>query len=132
MKFFNEFKTFIARGNVLDMAVGVIIANAFKAIVDSLVNDIVMPFVSILTNKVNIADIAWVISDTLTIPYGKFLQNILNFLITAFAIFCAIKVINAFKDKLEKKQEAEEKAEEASPSKEEVLLTEIRDLLKNK
>lgn len=132
MKFLNEFKTFIARGNVIDMAVGVVIANSFKAIVDSLVKDIVTPLISILTNKVNIADLAWKISDELIIPYGSFLQNILNFLITAFAIFCAIKLMNTFKDRLEKKQEAEEEVAEEAPSKEEALLTEIRDLLKNK
>ena len=130
MKFFDEFKTFIARGNVMDMAVGVVIANSFKAIVDSLVADIVMPFVGMLTNRVNIAGLSWKISDKLAITYGNFLQTILNFIITAFAIFCAVKLINTFKERMVKKQEEIEEEAKEEPSKEEILLTEIRDLLK--
>lgn len=130
MKIFDEFKTFIARGNVMDMAVGVVIANSFKAIVDSLVADVVMPFVGILTNKVNIAGLSWKISDKLSVTYGNFLQTILNFIITAFAIFCAVKLINTFKERMMKKQEEAEEEVKEEPSKEEILLTEIRDLLK--
>ncbi len=137
MKLLDEFKTFVMRGNVVDMAVGVVVGGAFKSIIDSLVQDIIMPCISILTGKVDISKLSLTIIEAneaagekgLTIPYGNFLQQILNFLIIAFSIFCAIKLINTIHDKLIKKQE--EVIEEAGPSQEE-LLTEIRDLLKEK
>ena len=131
MKFFNEFKEFIARGNVVDMAVGVVVGAAFKGIVDSLVASIVTPLLGLLTGKVDIANLAIVVSDDLTIAYGAFLQSIINFLIIAFSVFCMVKFINGIKKRFEKPAEVEV-VEEEEPSKEEVLLTEIRDLLAKK
>lgn len=124
--FIAEFKKFIARGNVLDMAVGVIVGGAFKAIADSLVNDIIMPIISLATGNISFSEMTWVVGDNLTvIPYGNFLAAVLNFLITALAIFCLVRVINRFY----KKKEAASAAPPA-PSSETALLTEIRDLLK--
>lgn len=128
MAFLGEFKKFIMRGNVVDMAVGVVVGGAFKSIIDSLVQDLIMPVLSTLTGKINIADLSVKVTDGLTIPYGNFLQQVLNFLIIAFALFCTIKVMNTLKDKMLKKEAEEEPP--APPSKEEMLLTEIRDLLK--
>ncbi len=138
-KFFNEFKEFVMRGNVVDMAVGVVVGGAFKGIIDSLVADIIMPCISVLTGKVDIAKLSVTVIEPneaagekgLIIPYGNFLQQIINFLIIAFSIFCVVKFINAMHDKFVKKEEIAEAAEEASeePSQEE-LLTQIRDLLK--
>ena len=137
MKIIDEFKEFIAKGNVIDMAVGVVIGGAFRAIVDSLVNDIIMPCISILTGKVNIADLAAVIiapaqdgTGGLVIPYGSFIQQIINFFIIAFAVFMMVKTINAAKRRFEKK--AEEVPEEVAAPTTDELLTEIRDLLKEK
>lgn len=131
MSFWGEFKEFISKGNVVDMAVGVVVGGAFKSIVDSLVADIIMPAISILTGKVNITELAFKVNDNLSITYGVFLQNILNFLIIAFTIFCVIKGMNTVREKFEKKKE-EETATETVPeiTAEEKLLTEIRDLLK--
>lgn len=131
MSFWGEFKEFISKGNVVDMAVGVVVGGAFKSIVDSLVADIIMPAVSTLTGQVNIADLAITVGE-INVKYGSFLQNVINFLIIAFTIFCVVKGMNAVREKFEKK--TEEALEEVAPelSKEEALLTEIRDLLKNK
>lgn len=124
--FIAEFKAFISRGNVVDMAVGVIVGGAFKAIADSLVADIIMPLVSLATGKVSFEEMVWVVGAGQTVvPYGNFLTAVLNFLITAFAIFLLVKAINRFR----KKEEAAPPAPPA-PGKEEALLTEIRDLLK--
>ena len=143
--FMGEFKAFIARGNVLDMAVGVIIGGAFGKISTSLVNDVIMPLISVLTGGVDFsnwkivlkaavagADGAIDASTEIAIRYGAFLATILDFLIIAFAVFLMLKAINGFHDKL-KKAEEEAPAEEPAPpepSNEEKLLTEIRDLLK--
>ncbi len=138
--FVAEFKEFIARGNVLDMAVGVIIGGAFGKISASLVNDIIMPLISMLTGGVNFS--AWKIvlkeavldaagteiTPAVTVNYGAFLATILDFLIIAFAIFCLIKAVNSLHRKKEEAP-AEEPAP-PEPSAEEKLLTEIRDLLK--
>ena len=133
MKFFSEFKTFISRGNVLDMAVGVVIGTAFTKIVNSLVTSIITPAISILTGKVNFAELAYVVNENLSIPYGQFIQAIIDFLLIAFSVFCMVKVMNKLKDKFSKTEEAPEPApEEPKLSDEAVLLTEIRDLLKNK
>lgn len=137
MKFFSEFKTFIMRGNVVDMAVGVVIGTAFKSIVDSLVKDLIMPCLSALTSKVDISKLSATIIEAneqtgekgLIIPYGNFLQQILNFLVIAFSVFCAIKAVNALNNKLRRKKEEEKEEETPVPTQEE-LLTEIRDLLK--
>lgn len=123
--FFNEFKTFIARGNVMDMAVGVIIGGAFKSIADSLSADILMPLLGILVNRVSFADLTFTVGGAV-ITYGNFIQAILNFVIMAFAVFCLVRAINMF----HKKEEAPKKDPE--PSAEEKLLTEIRDLLKER
>ena len=131
MKFIDEFKQFISRGNVMDMAVGVVIGGAFTSIVNSLVANIITPVISVMLGKINIADLAVHITDELTIPYGAFLQSIIDFLLISLAVFCMVKTVNNIKAKFEKKKE-EEKKEDPTPSNEELLLTEIRDLLKNK
>ena len=122
--FFAEFKTFIARGNVMDMAVGVIIGGAFSNISTSLINDIIMPILGIFTSSVSFADLAVEVGPAV-ITYGNFIQAVLNFLIMAFVVFCLIKSLNAF----HRKKEA---APPPGPSAEEKLLTEIRDLLKER
>ncbi|WP_295750417.1 large-conductance mechanosensitive channel protein MscL [uncultured Oscillibacter sp.] len=124
--FLLEFKTFIARGNVMDLAVGVIIGGAFSSITTSLVNDIVMPLLGILTGSISFADLSVSIGSA-TVMYGNFIQAILNFLIMAFVVFCMVKALNRF----HKKKEAAPPPPPA-PSAEEQLLTEIRDLLKNR
>ena len=143
--FMGEFKTFIARGNVMDMAVGVIIGGAFGKISTSLVNDVIMPLISVLTGGVDFSN--WKIvpkaavagadgvidpATEVAIKYGSFLATILDFLIIAFAVFLMIKTINGFHDKMKKQEEAVPAEESAppEPSNEEKLLTEIRDLLK--
>ena len=119
----NEFKKFAFKGNVLDLAVGVIIGAAFGKIVSSLVTDIMMPIIALIfPSKPDFSNLAWQ-----GIKYGNFIQITIDFLITAFAIFIFVKAINTEKDKISK-EEAEEKAPEVD-SKEE-LLKEIRDLLK--
>ena len=143
--FLGEFKTFIARGNVMDMAVGVIIGGAFGKISTSLVNDVIMPLISVLTGGIDFsnwkivlkaavagADGAIDASTEIAIRYGAFLATILDFLIIAFAVFLMIKTINGFHDKMKKQEEAIPAEESAppEPSNEEKLLTEIRDLLK--
>ena len=122
--FMAEFRKFIARGNVMDLAVGVIIGGAFKSIVDSLVNDIIMPFVGIFVGEDTFSALAVSIGSA-TIHVGNFIQAVFNFLIMAFIIFCMVKAVNRFH---RKKEEAS--AAPVKPSAEEVLLTEIRDLLK--
>ncbi len=125
--FFAEFKTFIARGNVMDMAVGVIIGGAFSNITNSLINDIVMPVLGIFTSSVSFADLQMSIGPAV-ITYGNFIQAVLNFLIMAFVVFCLVKTMNSF----HKKKEAAPPPPQPGPSAEEKLLTEIRDLLKNR
>ena len=134
-KFFSEFKEFAMRGNVVDMAVGVIIGAAFGKIVTSLVNDIIMPVIGVITGGVNFSDYKWVIQKGVTqgteiitpevaVTWGAFVQTIIDFIIIAFCIFVAIKFINKLKRAPEPKPEAP-----AGPTQEE-LLTEIRDLLR--
>lgn len=125
--FFAEFRKFILRGNVMDLAVGVIIGGAFKTIVDSLCNDILMPFIGIFAGKDTFSSIVFHVGGA-SLKFGSFIQSIVNFLIMALVIFCLVRGMNRLRDRLPQKQ-----AEEAAPpvpSKEEVLLTEIRDLLK--
>jgi large conductance mechanosensitive channel len=133
MKIVKEFKEFAMRGNVIDLAVGVIIGGAFGKIVTSLVNDILMPFLSIITGGVNFADLKIILvqaqGDKLAVAlkYGQFLQNIIDFLIIAFAIFVIIKMMNATKKKVEAVQSAK------LPDLQIELLEDIRNLLrKNK
>ena len=127
-KFFEEFKAFAMRGNVIDMAVGVVIGGAFGKITNSVVNDIIMPLISMLTGGIDFSAWKWVLKEA--VMEGKeVIAVILDFIIIAFAVFCMVKAINKMHDKLSKPAEPEsEKAPE--PTKEEVLLTEIRDLLK--
>lgn len=138
-KFLNEFKEFAMRGNVVDMAVGVIIGAAFGKIVTSLVNDIIMPAIGMLTGGVNFSDYKWVIQKGVTegteivtpevaITWGAFVQTVFDFVIIAFCIFVAIKFINNLKRKPEPEPEPAPEAPKA-PTQEE-LLTEIRDLLR--
>ena len=122
--FLAEFKTFIARGNVMDMAVGVIIGGAFSNITNSLINDIVMPVLGIFTSSVSFAELSVNIGPAV-VAYGNFIQAVLNFLIMAFVVFCLVKALNRF----HKKKEAAPPPP-PGPSPEEKLLTEIRDLLR--
>ena len=125
MSLLTEFRDFAVKGNVVDLAVGVIIGAAFGKIVSSLVADIIMPLVGILIGGISYEDLVLTVGDA-EITYGKFLQNVLDFIIVAFVIFWMVKVINHFR----RKQEAEPKA--APPPRQEQLLEEIRDLLKRK
>jgi len=139
MSIVKEFKEFAMKGNVVDMAVGIIIGAAFGKIVASVVNDIIMPPIGVLIGGVNFSDLSLTIKDAavnaagvataaVTLNYGKFIQTTIDFLIVAFAIFIMVKAMNSLK----KKEEAAPVAPSAppEPSKEEQLLTEIRDLLK--
>lgn len=121
----NEFKSFISRGNVVDMAVGVIIGGAFGKIVTSLVNDILMPLIGTILGGLNFSNLSIKINDA-TIAYGSFIQSIVDFLIIAFCIFLMIKIFEKFKHKEEQPTVPTKKSDEV------LLLEEIRDLLKNK
>ena len=144
-KFLEEFKTFAMRGNVIDMAVGVVIGGAFGKITTSIVNDIIMPLISMLTGGINFSEWKWVLKEAvmaadgvtvetaeIVVNFGNTLAIILDFIIIAFAVFCMVKALN----KLHRKKE--EPAPEPAPEPEppapttEELLSEIRDLLKNK
>lgn len=144
-KFFSEFKEFAMRGNVVDMAVGVIIGGAFGKIVTSLVNDIIMPGIGVLTGGANFSEFQFVIQKAVVdgatqevikpevaITWGAFVQTIVDFLIIAFCIFVAIKVMNSLSRKKKAEDAAEAAAEPEAPAAptQEELLTEIRDLLK--
>lgn len=131
MKIFEEFKKFIARGNVIDMAVGVVMGSAFTKIVNSLVTNIITPAISILTGKINIAELSYVVNEEISITYGQFLQAIIDFFLIAFSVFCVVKIMNTLKDKFSKtEEEPEPEPVEPKPTEEVLLLTEIRDLLK--
>ncbi|MBO5733448.1 MAG: large-conductance mechanosensitive channel protein MscL [Clostridia bacterium] len=130
-----EFKDFAFKGNVIDMAVGVVIGSAFGKIVTSLVNDIITPLIGLITGGTDLKNLKYVFTPATeevaesALNYGMFLQNIIDFLIIAFSIFMFVKMINIAKKKFEKKEEIVEEAK--GPSAED-LLTEIRDLLKEK
>lgn len=132
--FFGEFREFISKGNVMDMAVGVIIGAAFKAIVDSLVDDILMPFIGIFVKTNSFKDLSVKVGSA-TITYGAFLSAVINFIILALILFIMVRTMNKIRENAEKlaKKNEEEKAEEEEEklSKEEELLTEIRDMMKN-
>ena len=142
-KFMEEFKAFAMRGNVIDMAVGVVIGGAFGKITTSLVNDIIMPLISMLTAGISFDNWKWVLKEAVldaegaevaaevAVNFGSLIAVILDFIIVAFAIFCVVKALNKARELTEKKKE-EEPAAPPEPSAEEKLLTEIRDLLKNK
>ena len=158
MGFIADFKKFAVKGNVMDMAVGVVVGSAFSGIVNSFVNDVIMPLVGILTGGVNFSDQKatlkaavmdgeTVVKEAVTLNYGAFIQAIVNFFIIALSVFIVVRILNKAKDKLEEKKKAEEAAAAAAAAEEaakkaaeeaaahpsaEALLTEIRDLLKNK
>ncbi|MDA8422046.1 MAG: large-conductance mechanosensitive channel protein MscL [Nitrospiraceae bacterium] len=133
MGMMKEFKAFAMRGNVADMAVGIVIGAAFGKIVSSLVADVIMPPIGMLLGKINFADLAVTLKEAsggaaaVTLNYGKFIQSLVDFVIIAFAIFIVIKGMNSLK-----KQESETPPQAQAPSREELLLTEIRDALKQK
>jgi large conductance mechanosensitive channel len=124
MSVIQEFKAFAMKGSVVDLAIGVIIGGAFGAIVASLVGDVLMPLIGILTGGVDFSGLHAMVGSA-NVTYGKFIQAAINFLIIAFALFMVIKGLNATKKK-------EEKPAAAPPPKQEVLLAEIRDLLKGR
>lgn len=132
-KFLNEFKEFISKGNVVDLAVGVIIGGAFSKIVSSLVDNILMPIIGVILGGVDFSGLS-INFQGASIKYGLFIQNVVDFLIVAFCIFTVIKILNSFDKKVKSKLEKEEKKKQEEVkqeiSKEEQLLTEIRDLLK--
>ena len=147
--FMADFKKFITKGNVVDMAVGVIIGGAFSKIVSSLVNDVIMPLIGMLIGDINFTELKCILKPevldaegnvttaAVTVNYGQFIQYVVDFLLVALCIFVALRVITNLSQKLKREEEAEAAAAPApapapEPSKEEVLLTEIRDLLKNK
>ena len=141
-KFFNEFKTFAMRGNVMDMAIGVIIATAFGKITTSLVNDVLMPLISWLVGARDMSalnllvrpevlnDAGEVVQESITIGFGTLLGTVIDFILVALIVFAIVKAANMARARLEKQKEAEEEAA-PEPSNEEKLLAEIRDLLKN-
>ena len=140
MKIVQEFKDFAMKGNVVDMAVGIIIGGAFGKIVSSIVNDIIMPPIGLLMGGTNFSNLKWIMKpaevdavtgavtkEAATLNYGQFIQTTVDFLIVAFAIFILIKAMNNLK-----KKEVAKPAAPPIPPKEEILLTEIRDLLRAK
>ncbi|ADY13926.1 large-conductance mechanosensitive channel protein MscL [Sphaerochaeta globosa] len=144
-KMLGEFKTFITRGNVMDLAVGIIIGSAFTAIINSLVKDILMPFIGLILGGVSFIDLKIVITEAtaetaeVAIMYGNFIQKVVDFLIIAFVVFMIVRTINRLRERLDAKKREEEKAKAAATpapapvtSADVVLLTEIRDLLKKK
>ena len=139
-KLFSEFKEFIARGNVMDMAIGVIIATAFGKITTSLVNDVFMPFIGWIFGSRDMTALnivvreavmegETVVQEAITIGFGTFVAAIIDFILVALVVFAIVKTMNAMK---RKQEEAPAAPAEPEPTKEELLLTEIRDLLKNK
>ena len=139
IKFITEFKDFISKGNVMDMAVGMIVGAAFTAIVTSLVNNILMPALGMITGQIDFSDLkiilqaavkdeaGEIITPEVAIGYGAFINSVISFLLIALSIFILIKVIGSFK----RKKKEEPKEEEPKPDPQIELLTEIRDLLKN-
>lgn len=126
-KIINEFKKFISKGNVMDLAIGVIIGGAFQKIVSSLVNDIIMPILGIVIGGHDFSNLSIKFKDA-TINYGLFIQNVFDFLLMSFCIFIVVKIINTLKEVSEKNKKKEEVV--LKKSNEELLLEEIRDLLK--
>ena len=127
-KFLEEFKAFAMRGNVMDLAVGVIVGGAFSSITNSLINDIIMPLVGIFVSQASFADLTLSVGGAV-ITYGNFIQAVLNFIILAFVVFCMVKAVNRV-TRFKKQEEAPPPP--PAPSNEEKLLAEIRDLLKNR
>ena len=135
MSMMKEFQDFAMRGNVVDMAVGIIIGGAFGTIIKSLVNDVIMPPIGLLLGGIDFSNLAITLKEAVgkepavLIKYGAFINSVISFLIVAFCIFLVIKAMNEAKDRLAAEEEEAEEAS-AEPPKQEVLLEEIRDLLK--
>lgn len=128
-RFFQEFRDFAMKGNVLDLAIGVIIGGAFNTIVSSLVSDILMPLLSVVIGRIDISSLTATVpgllgSKSITLKYGDFLTNVLNFVLVAFSIFLMVKAVNRLH------RHSEDKEAEKKPTRNEQLLTEIRDLLR--
>ena len=133
-KFLQEFKEFAMKGNVLDLAIGVVMGGAFNKIVSSLVENIIMPLVGLLIGGVKFEDLTYVFNIGIgeaEIKYGIFIQNVVDFIIIAFSIFVFIKVVAKLNKKKEEEEVKEEAPAEAELTAEQVLLTEIRDILKD-
>ena len=143
-KFFEEFKAFAMRGNVLDLAVGVVVGGAFGKITTSIVNDIIMPLISMLTGGIDFSQWKWVLKEAVAnaegvidpatevaVKFGNTIAVVIDFIIIAFAVFCMVKAINSLHRKKEEPAPEPAPEEPAAPTAE-ALLTEIRDLLKNK
>lgn len=144
-QFFKDFKEFITKGNILDMAVGVVVGTAFSKIVNSLVADVIMPLVSLLLNGINVTDWKWVIkeavvengkviSDATTLTYGNFIQTIIEFLIIALSVFVALRAVMRLQKRLDalKKEKAEEQLPEVPAETTDDILKDIRTLLTTK
>jgi len=137
-KFLGEFKNFAMRGNVMDMAVGVVVGGAFSAIITSLVNNIITPIIGLLLGNVDFSTLSITIPSAVegvepsSIMYGAFIQSVIDFLIIAFCVFAVVKAINKLHKKKEEPAPEPAPAPEPEPTKEELLLTEIRDLLKER
>ncbi|KFZ42625.1 large conductance mechanosensitive channel protein MscL [Anoxybacillus flavithermus] len=123
----HEFKKFAVRGNVIDLAVGVIIGGAFGKIVSSLVNDIIMPLVGLVLGGIDFSSLSWKVGEA-EVKYGAFIQTVVDFLVIAFSIFLFVKLLNNLSERIKKQEEKKETA--PTITKEQQLLTEIRDLLK--
>lgn len=131
-QFLKEFKEFAMRGNVIDMAVGVMVGGAFSKIVTSLVNDVVMPLISLATGQVNFTVLSYVFragGNEVVLAYGNFIQTVVEFIILAFCVFCAVKLMTKLRIEKKKEDAAQTPATPPAPTSEE-LLTEIRDLLR--
>ncbi len=144
IKFIEEFRAFIARGNVVDMAVAVVVGGAFGKIVTSLVNDIIMPLIGLLTNGFNVSGAKWVITSAVlaedgsvvtpevALTYGAFLQSVIDFFLIALSIFIFLKLMLAAKSRFEKKEEEKPAEPEEKKETTEELLADIRELLREK
>ena len=131
-QFLKEFKEFAMRGNVIDMAVGVVVGGAFSKIVTSLVNDVIMPLISLATGQVNFTVLSYVFragGNEVVLAYGNFIQTVVEFIILAFCVFCAVKLMTKLRIEKKKEDAAQTPATPPAPTSEE-LLTEIRDLLR--
>ena len=127
-KFINEFKEFISRGNVLDMAVGVVIGSAFTAIVNSLVSDIITPLIGVIIGGLDFSGLSIQVGDA-NVGYGSFIQAVINFLIVSFVIFCVVRSFNKLANLSKAKEREEPAAVLETPAEDVMLLREIRDLL---
>ena len=130
--FMKEFREFISKGNVMSMAIGIIIGSAFTAIITSLNEDILTPILGLILGKVDFSNLSITVGSA-SIMYGKFIQSVITFLITALTLFIILKCFNSFTAKMEKRKVEEKKEEAPAPVPEDIkLLSEIRDLLENK